>query len=109
MIKIIYNCVCTCVHKYTIIYIYDYNIYIYVAVWILIQKNNCEFIEGAHILFAIYFWECNYLRLLPTEKTIFFVYFLICVNDHVTFYANYKILRNDEYGNHIKLDLKHVL
>lgn len=48
---------------------------------------------GAHTLFAICFWEYNYL--IPTERTIFPVlFFFICVN--VTFYVNYKILRNDE-------------
>ena len=51
---------------------------------------------SVYILFAICFWKCNHLRLLFYERKNYSLYFLMGVNDHVTFHANYKIPENDE-------------
>ena len=45
---------------------------------------------GSYILFAIYSWDCHYLRLLPTEKTTVSAFLKICVNDHVIFLQTIK-------------------
>lgn len=42
---------------------------------------------------CIYFWECDFLRLLLYERkrySLYFFFFLMCVNDHVTVYAPIK-------------------